>query len=76
MNIMITKEYLPIAQIIVSSLLIILILLQQRGAGLGSLFGGAGGYYSTRRGLQKKIFWLTCIAVVCFIILAVLNLLV
>jgi len=76
MNIMITKEYLPTAQIIISSLLIVLILLQQRGTALGSLFGGEGGYYSTRRGLQKKIFWLTCIVVVCFIVLAIFNLLV
>ncbi len=70
------KEYLPTAQIIVSSLLIIFILLQQRGSALGSIFGGGGGFYSTRRGLQKKIFWLTCILAVLFLGLAVFNLLV
>jgi protein translocase SecG subunit len=69
------KEYLPTAQIIVSSLLIIFILLQQRGSALGSVFGGGGGFYSTRRGLQKKIFWLTCILAVLFLGLAVFNLL-
>jgi len=69
------KEYLPTAQIIVSSLLIIFILLQQRGSALSSVFGGGGGFYSTRRGLQKKIFWLTCILAVLFLGLAVLNLL-
>lgn len=69
------EEYLPTAQIIISSLLIIFILLQQRGSALGSVFGGAGGFYSTRRGLQKKIFWLTCILAVLFLGLAVLNLL-
>ncbi len=69
------KEYLPTAQIIVSSLLIISILLQQRGSALGSVFGGGGGFYSTRRGIQKKIFWLTCILAILFLGLAVFNLL-
>jgi len=68
------KEYLPIAQIIVSALLILLILLQQRGTALGSAFGGESGFYATRRGLQKKIFWATCFLGALFIILALLNL--
>lgn len=69
------KEHLPTAQIVVSSLLIIFILLQQRGSALGSIFGGGSGFYSTRRGLQKIIFWLTCILAILFLGLAVLNLL-
>jgi len=68
------KEYLPIAQIIVSGILIILILLQQRGTGLGAAFGGGGGFYATRRGLQKKIFWLTVVVGILFLVLALLNL--
>ena len=70
------KEYLPVAQIIVSSVLIILVLLQQRGSALGSLFGGESGFYTTRRGAQKKLFWFTCILAVIFLVLATLNLLV
>lgn len=70
------KEYLPIAQIVVSGLLIVFILLQQRGTALGSAFGGEGGFYATRRGLQKKIFWLTIILGVLFLTLALLNLIV
>ena len=68
------KEYLPIAQIITSILLIVFILLQQRGTSLGSSFGGQGGFYSTRRGLEKKIFWGTIILGVLFLALALLNL--
>lgn len=68
------KEYLPIAQIIVSGILIVLILLQQRGTGLGAAFGGGGGFYATRRGLQKKIFWLTVVTGILFLVLALLNL--
>ncbi len=70
------KQYLSIAQIIVSALLIILILLQQRGTALGSAFGGGGEFYSTRRGMQKKIFIATIVLGAVFIILGILNLLI
>jgi len=69
------KEFLPIAQIVVAVFLIIFILLQQRGTALGSAFGGGGGFYATRRGIQKKIFWATVVLGALFIILALLNLL-
>jgi len=68
------KNFLPIAQIVVALFLIVFILLQQRGTALGSAFGGEGGFYATRRGIQKKIFWLTCIFGALFVILALLNL--
>lgn len=68
------QQYLPLAQIIVSVLLVVLILLQQRGTALGSAFGQEGGYYATRRGIQKKILWLTIVCGVLFILLAILNL--
>jgi protein translocase SecG subunit len=68
------QQYLPLAQIIVSVLLVVLILLQQRGTALGSAFGQEGGFYATRRGIQKKILWLTIVCGVLFILLAILNL--
>jgi len=69
------KFYLTISQIIVSLLLIICVLLQQRGTALGSSFGGeGGGFYATRRGIQKKILWATIFFAVLFVVLAVLNL--
>ena len=71
------KQYLFFAQIAVSILLIISILFQQRGTALGSAFGGGGGeFYSTRRGLQKKIFLASIILGSLFIILGLLNLLI
>ena len=66
--------YLPFAQIVVAVLLIIFILLQQRGTALGSAFGGEGGFYATRRGIQKKLLWGTVVLGSLFIILALLNL--
>ncbi len=70
------KQFLPIAQIVVAVFLIVFILLQQRGTALGSAFGGGGGFYATRRGIQKKIFWAACVSGGLFILLALLNLIV
>jgi len=68
------QQYLPLAQIILSILLIVLILLQQRGTALGSAFGQEGGFYATRRGIQKKILWATVVCGVLFLVLSLANL--
>jgi len=65
-----------ISQIIVSVFLIILILLQQRGTALGSSFGGEGGFYLKKRGMEKKIYWATVVLGTGFIVLSLLNLLI
>ena len=70
------KQYLILAQIAISIILIALILLQPGESSLGSSFGGSGGFYATRRGIQKKIFWATVISGILFIALALLNLIV
>ena len=66
---------LIIAQVIVSIVLIVFVLLQERGAGLGSLFGGGGGGtpYQTRRGLEKIIYWGTIVAAIVLAALALLH---
>jgi protein translocase SecG subunit len=58
---------------IIGIILIVLILLQQKGTALGSSFGQGGGFYGTLRGAEKKIFWLTCFFGAAFIILALLS---
>lgn len=71
------EKAISIIQIIIAILLIAFIMLQQRGTALGSSFGGeGGGFYSARRGLQKKILWLTIISGALFIGLALLNLII
>lgn len=68
---------LKISQIITAILLVVLIMIQQRGTALGSAFGGeSGGAYSTRRGIQKKIFTATIVLAVIFIALAVVGLII
>lgn len=69
-----TNQILFYAQIAVSVILIILIAIQQRGTALGSAFGGGGEFYSSRRGIQKNIFYATIIIAALFIILSVLGL--
>ena len=69
--------YLSIAQIIVSLVLIVLILLQERSSGLSGVFGGGGGeFYSQRRGLENTIFIATIVSAVVFVLLSALNLVV
>ncbi|PKM88662.1 preprotein translocase subunit SecG [Candidatus Falkowbacteria bacterium HGW-Falkowbacteria-2] len=68
-------SWIKISQIAVSIILIIVILLQNRGAGLGSAFGGSGGVYLTKRGLEKKLFTATIVLAVLFFGLSLANLL-
>ncbi len=64
-------SYLKIIQLIVAVLLIVVILMQNKGAGLGSAFGGSGGgVYLTKRGIEKKLFNITIILSVAFIIIS------
>ncbi|HEC23632.1 MAG TPA: preprotein translocase subunit SecG [Chloroflexi bacterium] len=69
------KTSLNIALIILSTALITAILLQTRGGGLGSLFGGemSGGMYKTRRGLEKTLFQVTIGLSVAFFVLVIIN---
>jgi preprotein translocase subunit SecG len=66
--------YLHVAQIVVALALILLVLLQVRGGGLGGIFGQADTVYRTKRGVEKTLFQLTIALVVIFIILAIVSL--
>jgi protein translocase SecG subunit len=61
------------AQIIVSVLLTISILLQNRGAGLSASFGGDFGGYYTKRGMEKFLNWGAIALAVIFIGLSIAN---
>lgn len=52
--------YINIALIIISVLLIISVILQSKGAGLGGLTGAdAGSVFTARRGVERTLFWVT-----------------
>ncbi len=63
-------------QIILCITVIIFILLQVRGAGLGSAFGGssAGSVFKTRRGVERLIFNMTIAFVVLFALVSLITL--
>jgi preprotein translocase subunit SecG len=65
------KTYLEIAQLVVSIVLIIALLLQVRGGGLGGIFGQATGAYRTKRGIEKTLFQLTIVMMVIFVIISI-----
>lgn len=68
-------NYINIAQIAVSIIVIILTLLQERSSGASGIFGGdGGGVYQQRRGFEKSIFIATIFFVIMFAALSVLAL--
>lgn len=68
------KATLALIQIILGILLILVILIQQKGSGLGSAFGGDLSFYRTKRGAEKFLFWTTIVLASTFILLSVLGL--
>lgn len=62
--------WIKIIQIVIAVLLMVAILMQNRGAGLGGVFGGSGGVYLTKRGLEKKLFIATIVLAAIFILLS------
>ncbi len=68
------QTYLNIAQIVLSIALILAILIQVRGGGLGGIFGQPDSVYRTRRGVEKTLFRLTVVLVVLFIIISIISL--
>jgi len=59
---------LQIITIVSAGLMILTILLQQRGASLGAGFGSSGELYTTRRGIDKSLFDATVILAVVFVL--------
>ena len=69
--------YLNIAQIIISVALIVIILVQVRSGGLGSVFGGSDtAVYKTRRGVERTLFNVTVGLSIAFFIITIINVIV
>ncbi|HRQ86909.1 MAG TPA: preprotein translocase subunit SecG [Candidatus Saccharibacteria bacterium] len=56
-------------------LMVVSILLQQRGASLGAGFGSSGELFTTRRGVDKNLFEVTIIFAVIFVLAILAGLL-
>jgi len=68
------NQVLNIIQIVTSILLVITILLQHRGTGLGGAFGGESNVYRSKRGIEKFLFQASIVLAIIFALTAILNL--
>ncbi len=68
------QDYLSVAQILLSIALILAVLFQVRGGGLGGIFGQATTVFRTKRGVEKTLFQLTIALVILFIIVSIMTL--
>jgi preprotein translocase subunit SecG len=64
------RLYFEIVQGLLAIALIVFILMQVQGAGLGSVFGGTGSVFKTRRGIERLLFNITIIFAVLFAIIS------
>ena len=63
-----------IALVLISVALILSVILQSKGAGLGGLTGAdTGGIFTARRGVEKTLFYVTIALGVLFFVLAILS---
>lgn len=68
------KAVISLIQIIIGVLLVLVIIIQQKGSGLGSAFGGDLGFYRTKRGAEKLLFYATIVLCIIFIISSLVGL--
>lgn len=69
-------KVINVLQIIVSVLLIVSILMQNKGSGLSAVFGGGMGGYHTKRGFEKFLMNFSIVLSVLFIALAIASILI
>lgn len=67
------QTFLQVAEIVLGVSLVGLIILQSKGTGLGSTFGGDMGFYSTKRGAEKVIFIATVVIAAIFLLIPIIG---
>ncbi|MCJ7585886.1 MAG: preprotein translocase subunit SecG [Anaerolineales bacterium] len=71
------EQFLYVSLIITSIALVLSIILQSKGAGLGGLTGtDTGGVFTARRGIEKTLFWVTILFSALFFILVIIAVIV
>lgn len=65
------ESILMITQLVLAVLLIALIAIQQKGSGVSGIFGGTSNIYSTKRGVDKILFYSTIAISVVFFALGI-----
>ncbi len=67
-------NWLTVVEVVCLVLASGLILLQNRGAGLSSTFGGSNQIYITRRGIERWVVFLTVFCIIVFVIVRIFSL--
>jgi preprotein translocase subunit SecG len=68
------KTAFNIAQILISSALILVLVLQAKGSGFGSALGGqTTSVFRTRRGVERTLFNATIVLVTIFIAISLIS---
>lgn len=66
-------DFLLIAQIAIAIGVGAAILMQARGTGLSSTFGGESTAYRSRRGLERTLFRLTVVLIIVFVLVSLVG---
>jgi preprotein translocase subunit SecG len=66
-------DLLQVSQFIIAAAVGTSILLQARGTGLSSTFGGESTAYRSRRGVERTLFRLTVVLVVVFVVISLVG---
>lgn len=70
------KIVISTLQIILGVLLIFVIIIQQKGSGLGTSFGGDMSFYRTKRGAEKLLFYATIALSGAFVLFSIIGLII
>ncbi len=71
------KNIISIAQVVIACIIVILVVIQGNGSGMGEAFGGdSSGFGHQRRGVERGVFVLTLVALALFVATSLANLLV
>lgn len=68
------QVYFSIVQIVLAIALILAVMLQVRGGGLGGIFGQADTVFRTRRGIEKTLFQITVVLIILFVAVSLIAL--
>lgn len=66
-------DTLRVLEVLTGAAMIALILMQAKGSGISAVFGGDGGMYRSRRGVEKLLHRATIFLAIIFMILALIN---
>lgn len=66
-------DLLQVAQIVIAVAVSSSILLQARGTGLSSTFGGESTAYRSRRGLERTLFRLTVVLIAVYVVISLVG---